>query len=105
MADICGTLKTGVRIKFVLTAEYPGDGKPKSVAFPDPETVTEIRQGIKVINLQCLIELKLASGMTGKSRLQDIADVQRLILVHHLTADFAKHLHPYVREKYLELLP
>ena len=32
------------------------------------------------------------------------ADVQRLIEQHHLTLDFAKHLHPYVREKFLELL-
>ena len=95
--------ETGVRIEFVLTDEYPGDGKPKPLAFPDPEMVTETRQGIKVINLKSLIELKLASGMTAKSRLQDLADVQRLIKQNQLTAEFAKQLHPYVREKFLEL--
>jgi len=46
----------------------------------------------------------MASGMTAKARLQDFADVQRLIQQHHLTADFAKQLHPYVRRKFLELL-
>ena len=97
--------ETRVRIEFVVTGEFPGDGKPKPVAFPDPEVVAETREGIKVINLKSLIELKLASGMTAKARLQDLADVQRLIEEHHLTSDFAEHLHPYVREKFLELLP
>ena len=98
-------VETGVQIEFVVTGEFPGDGKLKPVAFPDPQAVMETREGIKVINLKSLIELKLASGMTAKARLQDLADVQRLIEQHHLSSDFAEHLHPYVREKFLELLP
>jgi len=97
-------VETGVRIEFVVTGEFPGDGKPKPIAFPEPETGVETREGIKVIALRSLIELKLASGMTAKARLQDLADVQRLIQQHHLTSDFAKQLHPYVRRKFLELL-
>src|SRR5437773_8404624 len=27
---------TGVRVEFLVTGDYPGDGKPKPVAFPDP---------------------------------------------------------------------
>src|SRR5437879_5044883 len=27
---------TGVRIEFLVAGEYPGDGQPKPVAFPDP---------------------------------------------------------------------
>jgi len=98
-------VETGVQIEFVVTGEFPGDGNPKPVAFPDPQAVMERREGIKVINLKSLIELKLASGMTAKARLQDLADIQRLIEEHHLTSDFAKQLHPYVRKKFLELLP
>ena len=98
-------VETGVQIEFVVTGEFPGDGRPKPVAFPDPQSVVETREGIKVINLKSLIELKLASGMTAKGRLQDLADVQRLIQEHGLSTDFAKQLHPYVREKFLELLP
>ena len=101
-------VETGVQIEFGVTDEFPdefpGDGKPKPVAFPDPQAVVEIREGIKVINLRSLIELKLASGMTAKARLQDLADVQRLIQRHHLTADFAKQLHPCVRGRFSELL-
>jgi len=97
-------VETGVQIRFMVTGEFPGDGKPKPVAFPDPGAGVETREGIKVIDLKSLTELKLASGMTAKARLQDFADVQRLIQQHHLTADFAKQLHPYVRRKFLELL-
>lgn len=98
-------VETGVRIEFVVTDEFPGDGKPKPVPFPDATKVAELHQGVKVINLKSLIELKLASGMTAKARLQDLADVQRLIQQRHLTAEFARQLHPYVRGKFLELLP
>ena len=97
-------VETGVRIVFVVTGEFPGDGKPKPVAFPDPQSVTETHEGIRVINMKSLIELKISSGMTAKGRLQDLADVQRLIKQHNLTSTFANELHPYVRGKFLELL-
>ncbi len=97
-------VETGVHIEFLVTGEFPGDGKPKPVVFPDPEAVVETREGVKVINLRSLIELKLASGMTAKGRLQDLADIQRLIQQHGLTSDYAKQLHPYVRGEFLKLL-
>lgn len=59
-------VETGVKIEFIVAGEFPGDGKPKPVAFPAPEAVVERREGIKVINLKSLIELKLASGMTAR---------------------------------------
>jgi len=55
------------------------------------------------LTLEKLIELKLASGMTAPHRLKDLADVQELIKVENLTADFAEKLNPFVREKFLEL--
>ena len=63
-----------------------------------------VRRFTEDIDLKSLIELKLVSGMTAMSRLQDLADVQRLIERHHLTAGFAEHLNPYVRNKFIELL-
>jgi hypothetical protein len=59
--------------------------------------------GIKTLTLEKLIELKLASGMTAPHRLKDLADVQELIKIKNLQADFAETLNPFVREKYLEL--
>src|SRR5580692_4502571 len=58
----------GVKIEFLLTGEFPGDGKPKPVAFPAPASVSHEIDGIRYINLQALIELKLASGMTNSER-------------------------------------
>src|SRR5580693_6187457 len=55
--------QTGVRIEFLVTGQFPGDGKPKPIAFPDPtQAATEI-DGIRYLQLEKLIELKLASGM------------------------------------------
>jgi hypothetical protein len=93
----------GVRIEFLVTGDYPGDGKPKPVAFPDPSQVVESLSGIPVANLPTLIELKLASGMTNPNRLKDVADVQELIRVLRPPRDLANKLNPFVRAKYLEL--
>ena len=93
----------GVSIEVMTTGEYPGDGKPKSVSMPEPaEAATEI-DGIKFVTLEKLIELKLASGISAPDRLRDLADVQELIKIRKLDADFALKLDPYVRAKYLEL--
>lgn len=53
--------------------------------------------------LETLIELKIASGLTGAGRLKDLADVQELIRLKRLPASFADQLSPYVRDKFLEL--
>jgi hypothetical protein len=95
--------ETGVEIDLIITGEYPGDGKPKPVHFPDPGEASIEVDGIRILSLEKLIELKLASGMTAPHRLRDLADVQELIKVKSLGPDFANHLDPYVREKYLEL--
>jgi len=58
---------------------------------------------VRIVTLEKLVELKLASGMTAPDRLKDLADVQELIKVRGLTADFAATLNPYVRDKFLEL--
>jgi hypothetical protein len=93
----------GVRIEFLTTGDYPGDGQPKPVAFPDPRAVSFESDGIKYLRLESLVELKLASGMTNPGRLRDLADVLELIKRLALQVDFAAQLAPYVRDKYTEL--
>jgi hypothetical protein len=89
---------TGVEIDIIREGEYPGDGKPKPVSFPAPiEAATEM-DGIRIITLEKLVELKLASGMTAPHRLRDLADVQELIKLRGLGADFADRLDSSVRE-------
>jgi hypothetical protein len=94
---------SGVRIEFLLTGDFPGDGKPKPVMFPDPEQAGVERDGVRYLNLPTLVELKLASGITAPGRLKDLADVQELIRLLQLPANFADRLQPFVREKYAEL--
>ena len=93
----------GVKVEFIVTGEYPGDGQPKPVAFPDPAAVAVELDGVKYVNLPTLVELKLASGMTNAERMKDLADVQELIKTLSLPAEFADRLDPYVRGKYREL--
>jgi hypothetical protein len=95
--------ETKVKIEFLITGQFPGDGKPKAIAFPEPSQVFEIRDGIKVLNLQTLVTLKLASGMSGLGRSKDLSDVEELIKTLHLRADFANSLHPEVQVKFLEI--
>ncbi|MCC7510943.1 MAG: hypothetical protein IT464_16415 [Planctomycetes bacterium] len=93
-----------VRIDVLLTGEIPGDGKTAPFGFPDPGTVSQADEdGIRVLSLAGLIQLKLASGMTSPHRLQDFADVLRLIEANKLPRDYAVKMHEYVRVKYDEL--
>lgn len=92
-----------VPLEIITSGEYPGDGLPKPVAFPDPSDFVVVIDGVKTITLEKLIELKLASGMTAPHRLKDLADVQELIKVKNLDESFADRLNEYVRPKYLEL--
>lgn len=95
--------ETGVRIEFLITGQFPGDGLPKPVAFPDPGEKQTVIEGARFVPLQTMIEMKLASGMTNPRRLRDFSDVQDVIQNLALDADFADRLDPYVREKYREL--
>jgi hypothetical protein len=93
----------GVRVEFLVTGEYPGDRRPKPVAFPDPATVRVEADGMYFLKLPSLIELKLASGMSNPRRATDLADVQKMIETLNLSEAFAEELHPSVRDKFTEL--
>ena len=92
-----------VSIDVLLVGDYPGDGQPKPVQFPSPETVAELTDGIPFLSLASLIELKLASGMTAEHRLKDKADVIELIRVNGLAEDYQEKLDGYVRPTYLAM--
>lgn len=97
------TTAENVSVEIITTEAFPRDGKPKPVKFPDPSENNVAIDGIKTVSLEQLIELKLVSGMTAPHRLKDLADVQELIKIKDLNAAYAEKLHPFVREKYLEL--
>ncbi len=88
-----------VTIDFLVTGRYPGSGKPGPIAFPDPEDVEETLFKIRVINLETLVQLKLAAR-----RHRDFGDVVELIRYNNLDESLAEHLHPTVRRDYIECL-
>lgn len=94
--------ETRVKIDFLTTGDYPGDGKPGPVAFPDPKEVALDLNGMKVIQLPRLIELKLASGML-KDRYRDLGDVQELIRVLELPLEMKEEIDSSLHERYEEL--
>ena len=93
----------GVKIDVLSTGRFPGDGRPKPIAFPDPATTAVRGEAFALLPLPRFVELKLASGMTAARRLHDLADILDLIVSADLPAELADELDPYVRDKYMEL--
>lgn len=93
-----------VNVDTLIVGQYPGDGLPKPIAFPEPESVSaRDEEGIPYVSLDTLLELKIASGMTADHRPRDLDDVIQLIRVNQLPENHADQLNPWVAEKYREL--
>lgn len=95
--------ENNVAIDVLLTGEYPGDGRPKPVAFPDPAEVAVRGERLALLPLPRFLELKLASGISAPHRIRDLADVLEIIRILQLPEGLAEELNPFVREKYQEL--
>jgi hypothetical protein len=91
-----------VKIDVLVTGDFPGDGKPKPVSFPDPSVAVR-GDGVMLLPVSQLVELKLASGLTNPDRLKDLADVQELIRAAQLPLDLGESLNPMVQPKYAEI--
>ena len=92
-----------VNIDVLSTGRFPGDDKPKPIAFPDPATMALRGERFALLPMPRYIELKLASGMVAAHRGKDLVDIQELIKSAALPASVAEELHPWVRAKFLEL--
>lgn len=92
-----------VHVDVLSTGRFPGDDKPKPIAFPDPATTAVRGPPFALLPIELWIELKLASGMVAAHRLKDLADVQELIRSASLPISMADALHPWVREKFIQL--
>jgi hypothetical protein len=95
--------EAGVDIDVLLAGEYPGDGKPKPVSFPDPAKTAVRGRRVSLLPLAKIIEMKLASGMSAPHRLRDLADVLELVHLLSLPRETAESLDASVRAKYDEL--
>lgn len=91
-------------VDVLLTGDFPGDGKPKPIAFPLADDVAELDvDGIPFMQLFALIELKLASGMTAPDRPRDLDDVIQLIRKNRLPRSYGEALNAYVHECWYRL--
>ncbi|XP_037035126.1 uncharacterized protein LOC119073639 [Bradysia coprophila] len=100
---VCNETKCPIDI--IIEGEYPGKGEEVPVAFPSPRTSSQLIDGMWVITLVKLIELKLSSykSLPGH-RVKDKADVVELIVANNLKKPFADLLHPYVRSDYKDII-
>ena len=92
-----------VPIDLLSTGRFPGDDKPKPIAFPDPTTTAIRGERFALLPMPMYIELKLASGMVAPHRGKDLVDVQELIKSAALPRETAAEVHPWVRDKFLDL--
>ncbi len=97
-----------INIDLLESGEYPGDGKPKEVSFPDPkkhsfDVISPSGVKVKYLKLSSIIELKLASYLSlPNGRERDKLDVIELVKVACLDDKFSMKLHHCVRNIYIE---
>ncbi len=92
-----------VHVDVLSTGRFPGDDKPKPIAFPDPALEAIRGAPFAMLPMPRWIELKLASGMVAPHRRKDLTDVQELIRSAKLPKELAGELHDWVRPTF-ELL-
>lgn len=96
---------TNVGVDIITTGEFPGDGKEKNIAFPDPRTTNVNIGGLNIINIHTLINLKLASYMSmPQHRMKDRTDVSGLVKFLSMDESYAVNLHKDVVDEFLKIV-
>ncbi len=89
--------QTQVTIDLLISGELAGHrGKNNLIRFPDPSEAVEI-EGLRTVPLERFVVLKLVTW-----RLQDWADVIRLIRANKLDEEYSRRLPKEVRSAYLQ---
>jgi hypothetical protein len=91
--------ENSVPVDLLVTGHLPGRGGQAPFAFPDPAQASEEINGVRVVTLPQLIQLKLAAG-----RYYDFGDVVFLIRAKNLDEAFLDQIHPAVRGDFIECL-
>jgi hypothetical protein len=96
--------ETGIAVQFLLSGEDAGGGE---VDVPEPvgEDNVEVIEGLTVLRLSRLIEMKIACGSANIRRThKDYADVVELIAIRNLDGSFSRYLHKSVRKTFRKLV-
>lgn len=95
----------GIAIQFLIAGQRAGRGSEVSVSEPMGELNVEQIEGLFVVRLSRLIEMKIACGESNLRRThKDFADVVELISIRNLDGSFARFLHKSLRPTFRELL-
>jgi hypothetical protein len=95
----------GIAIQFLIAGQTAGKGSEVSVSQPSGDLNVELIEGLTVVRLSRLIEMKIACGMSNLRRThKDFADVVELIAIRHLDGSFAHYLHKSLRPTFRELV-
>ncbi len=95
----------GIAVQFLISGQKAGKGSEVTIPEPVGELNVEQREGLSVVRLSRLIEMKLASGTSNLRRThKDFADVVELIAARNLDSSFARFLHKSLRPKFRELV-
>jgi hypothetical protein len=96
---------SGIAVQFLLSGDRAGKGAEVYLPEPDLPGVTVEIEGLVVVSLARLIEMKLACGLGSARRThRDLADVVELIAIHQLDRSFARHLHKSLRPTFRKLV-
>jgi BMFP domain-containing protein YqiC len=95
----------GIAIQFLIAGQKAGKGTEVSVSEPIGELNVEMIEGLSVVRLSRLIEMKIACGMSNLRRThKDFADVVELISIRKLDGSFARFLHKSLQPTFRELV-
>ncbi|TWT80502.1 hypothetical protein CA13_19210 [Planctomycetes bacterium CA13] len=95
----------GIAIQFLIAGHKAGKGTEVSVSEPIGDLNVEQIEGLSVVRLSRLIEMKIACGMSNLRRThKDFADVVELIAIRNLDGSFARFLHKSLRPTFRELV-
>ncbi len=96
---------SGVAVQFLIAGDRAGRDLDISIPAPEGDLNVEERDGLSVIRLSRLIEMKIACGLGNMRRTyKDFADVVELIAIRDLDGSFCRFLHKSVRETFRELV-
>ncbi|MCY2982705.1 MAG: hypothetical protein NTY15_03615 [Planctomycetota bacterium] len=95
----------GVAVQFLIAGERAGKGAAVFIPEPEGELNVEEKEGLSVVKLSLLIEMKIASGAGNIRRThKDFADVVELIAIRKLDGSFSRFLHSSLRPTFRELV-
>lgn len=95
----------GIAVQFLVSGHKAGKGSEVTIPEPIGDLNVEQREGLSVVRLSRLIEMKIACGMSHLRRThKDFADVVELIAARNLDGSFARLLHKSLRPTFRDLV-